>query len=80
MLVSFDLQQNTLCLSLTFCNLSDIENNSNNNNNIKTNKNTVAVFTWCKGRTIRKFMGGGGGEFSRRKNFFRYQIPWMNSF
>ena len=70
MLVSLYLQENT-CLSLTFCNLSDIENNSNNNN-IKTNKNTVAVFTWCKGRTIRKVMGGegGGGEFSSRKNFF----------
>ena len=24
--------------------------------------------------------GGGGGEFSRRKNLVRYQIPCMNFF
>ena len=24
--------------------------------------------------------GGGGGEFSSRRNFFRYQIPYMNFF
>ena len=33
------------------------------------------------GRTIRKVMGGGGGEFSSRRNFFfRNQIPCMNFF
>ena len=53
MLVSLYLQENT-GLSLTFCNLSDIEKNSNNNN-IKT---------------IYGGGGGGGGEFSSRKNFF----------
>ena len=75
MLASLYLQENT-CLSLTFCNLSDIENNSNNNN-IKTNKNTVAVFTWCKGRTIRKVTGGrvGVGNFRAARIFFRYQVP-----
>ena len=31
-----------------------------------------------KGRTIRKVMGGG--KFSSRRNFFRYQIPCMNFF
>ena len=25
---------------------------------------------FCKGRTIRKVMGGGGEEFSSRRNFF----------
>ena len=43
MLVSFDLQQNTFCLSLIFCNLSDIENNGNNNN-IKTNEKHGSSF------------------------------------
>ena len=32
-----------------------------------------------KGQTIRKVMGWGG-EFSSRRNFFRYQIPCMNFF
>ena len=32
-----------------------------------------------KRRTIRKVMGGGGGEeFSSGRNFVRYQIPCMN--
>ena len=35
-----------------------------------------------KGRTIRKVMGGGGGEgnFRAAGIFFRYQIPCMNFF
>ena len=37
-------------------------------------------FFYTKGPTIRKVMGGGGGEFSSRRNFFRYQIPCMNFF
>ena len=35
-----------------------------------------------KGRTIRKVMGGGGGEGNFRATgiLFRYQIPCMNFF
>ena len=32
------------------------------------------------GTAIRKVMGGGGGEFSSLRNFFRYLIPCMNFF
>ena len=31
-----------------------------------------------KGRTIRKVMWGGGGDFRAAGFFFRYQIPCMN--
>ena len=31
-----------------------------------------------KGRTIRKVMGGGGGNFRAARIFFRYQILCMN--
>ena len=33
-----------------------------------------------KGRTIRKLMGGGEGNFRAAGIFFRYQIPCMNFF
>ena len=33
-----------------------------------------------KGRTIRKVMGGGEGNFRAAGPFFRYQIPCMNFF
>ena len=32
------------------------------------------------GTAIRKVMGGGGGEFSSRRNFFLYQIPCVDFF
>ena len=35
---------------------------------------------WPKGRTIRKVMGGGEGNFRAAGIFFRYQIPSMNFF
>ena len=35
--------------------------------------------TLSKGRTIRKVMGGGGGEFSSCRNFFSLMFP-VNEF
>ena len=29
---------------------------------------------------LEKLWWGGGGEFSNRRNFFRYKIPCMNFF
>ena len=37
-------------------------------------------YEFPKGRTIRKVMRGGGGDFRAAGIFFRYQIPCMNFF
>ena len=38
------------------------------------------ILSTIKGRTIRKVMGGGEGNFRAAGMFFRYQIPCMNFF
>ena len=40
-----------------------------------------AKFTIVRDGPLEKLWGGGGGgEFSSRRNFFLYQIPYMNFF
>ena len=59
--------------------IADVRNTKKLRRHLKEMSKTLSNVV-IKGRTIRKVMGGGEGNFRAAGIFFRYQIPCMNFF